>query len=197
VKKETKKSKKKKKETKKSSKEIKEESLEEKIKEVEAIEETVEERSLEVAEGITDSLEQVDMRDLLQHSGEEQQKTRAHLEEELAMASWKPESSEDEEVNYGTIKNNSGGEKSYVENPEQKKDAVSENYKTINPYASSGEQGDLYDAEKQRVEAGEIGEIRREDRSQIEIQGLTKKADMRPGDATGNQGQNENYEQYT
>lgn len=157
-------------------------------------EETSQDLPFEMAEGITDTLDQVDIREFLQHSGEEQQKTRAHLEEELAEASWKPREEESNgEVNYGTIKKDSGENRSYVESREpENKDPVADHYKTMNPYATAEGQGDIYDVEHPRIERGQIGDIRREESSKLEIQGLTKKKDIFVGDEI-----EKNYQHYT
>ena len=71
---------------------------------------------LEIVDGITDSLEQVDVRSLLRHSGEEEQKTRAHLEEELGDAPWVSQEEDKREITYGGIEKDSAEKKSYLEN---------------------------------------------------------------------------------
>ncbi|MAG40122.1 hypothetical protein CMI41_04090 [Candidatus Pacearchaeota archaeon] len=175
-----------------SSEEKKEETLEEKF------EEDVESQvPLEMSEGITDTLDQVDMSELLHHRGEGPQKQRAHLEEELAMQGWKPPGEENgEEVNYGAVKKDSVGEKSYVDNREVE-NSSKEVYKTINPYSAEDDEGSLsYSIGQEVVEdPSKIGEIRRENRSRLEIGGSQKTNNLNSNvDAMKGHRQNENYE---
>lgn len=155
------------------------------------------EAPIEIVEGITDSLEQVDIRELLPHSGEGEQKTRANLEEELAETSWRPREEENAEgFNYGGIKKDSDNKSAYVENRGgENKNPVEKLYEGMNPYSTSEGQENFYDADHSRVEnKDQIGQIRLEDRSQLEIQGLSRKEDTSFGNNMEGHRQNENYE---
>jgi hypothetical protein len=146
---------------------------------------------LGMAEGITDGLEQVDIRSLLQHSGEADQKTRAHLEEELADTKWSGKNRErddDSEITYSEITkdSNNGKDNHYSSDKESPKEA----YQGINAYSHSE---NFYNPDTAGEPSGSIGEIRGKRSLDLEIQGLSKRKDPTAADFTEKY-PSENYE---
>lgn len=137
---------------------------------------------LEIVDGITDSLEQVDVRSLLRHSGEEEQKTRAHLEEELGDAPWVSQEEDKREITYGGLKNGSGDGPSHkYEEINPNVDPVKKTYESMNLYEAHE---NFYDPTHTNVKDDELGKIRGRGDSELEIQGISKERKLTTSEFT-------------
>ena len=151
-------------------------------KKKEAKEISTKELPTEIGRGITESLNQVDVRDLLKHSGEDQQKTRAHLEEELAWQSWRPEEEEKGKTNVNYGGNNGSKEKNGTyEETNPNINPLKETYEAMNPYEAHD---NFYDPSHTKVSDRELGQIRGTKHSELEIRGLSKKSELTTQDFT-------------
>lgn len=159
----------------------KDSALEDKVKDLDVTLDEGSQIPLELADGITDNLEQVDVRSLLKHSGEEQQKTRAHLEEELGDTQW-IEQEEDKTGGefYGAVKKDSGeGASHKYENSNSNLDPLKKTYEALNLYEAHE---NFYDPTHTKVKDSELGEIRERGNSELEIQGISKERRLSTSD---------------
>ena len=138
---------------------------------------------LEIAEGIADAIGQVNVRDLLRHSGEVDQATRADLEEELAWQSWRPEDEEGGSgrgVNYGGVKEGKGDKDSHYKlEKDADTDPTKKTYEALDLYESKD---NFYDASHEKLKDGEIGQVRGLSKSRLEISGISKERELSSSD---------------